>query len=322
MATSIQEKNLKSKAASIDWLVNKNDNVWDADYQYKDGVRFDNGDSYLQTNWANLARSDLEKSAKRGSTLAQTSLSHMYLEGIGVRRDPEKAFKWCAKAAQQEGQADAMYELGVMYLNGIGVTKCAPSAYRLFKSAGDHNHAEALFSLAEMQIDNSYGEVDTKLAFETCLKAAMLNLPKAQFNVGVMFEEGIGTKQSFRDSIFWYEKAACGGNRHAANNLGNMHFNGRGVPKNKDIAEHFFCTASDQGSDLANFNLAVIYSQRQNDYASILRSLKYFFMAALKGVNEANDKLKQLKKMVPLTMYLDANAKACAELSKKDTYKR
>ena len=45
-------------------------------------------------------------------------------------------------------------------------------------------------------------------------------------------------------------------------------------------------------------------------------------MAAIKGVNEANDKLKRLKKIVPLTMYLDANAEACAELSKKDTYKR
>ena len=317
MATLIQEKNLNSEATSIDWHANNNDNVWDADHQYKDGVRFDNGDSYLQTNWANLARGELEKSAERGSTLAQTSLSHMYQEGIGVRRDPEKAFKWCSIAAQQEGQADAMYELGLMYLNGVGVAKCAPSAYRLFKSAGDHNHAEALFSLAEMQIDGSYGKVDIKLAFETCLKAAKLNLPQAQFNVGVMFEEGIGTNQSFQDSIFWYEKAANGGNKHALNNLGDIHLNGRGVPKNKDIAEHFFNIASDQGSDLANFNLAVIFGQRQHDEASTLRSLTLFFMAALKGVKEAKHKLKQLNKIVPVSMFLAANAKACAELSER-----
>ena len=59
-----------------------------------------------------------------------------------------------------------------MHLNGVGVGKCVPSAYRLFKSAGDHNHAEALFSLAEMQTDGSYGEADIKLAFETWLSAA------------------------------------------------------------------------------------------------------------------------------------------------------
>ncbi len=322
MAISIQEKNRNFKNAYVDWHVNNNDNVWDADHQYKDGVRFDNGDSYLQTNWAILARSDLERSAERGSTLAQTSLSHMYQEGIGVKRDPEKAFKWCSIAAQQEGQANAMFELGLMYLNGVGVAKCAPSAYRLFKSAGDQNHAEALFHLAEMQIGNSYGEVNTKLAFETCLKAAKLDLPEAQFNVGVMFEEGIGTDQSFQDSIFWYEKAACGGNRRALNNLGDMHLNGRGVPKNKDIAERFFCTASDQGSDLAKFNLAVIYGQRRNDEASTLRSLTLFFMAALNGINDASNKLKHLKKMVPLTMFLAAYIKACSELSKQDIDKR
>jgi len=209
-----------------------------------------------------------------------------------------------------------------MYLNGIGVAKCASSAYRLFKSAGEHNHAEALFRLAEMQIDNSYCEVNTNLAFEACLRAANLNLPEAQFNVGVMFEEGIGTNQSFRDSIFWYEKAAIGGNKRALNNLGNMHFNGRGVPKNKDIAEHFYNIASDQGSDLANFNLAVVYAQRQNDKASTLRSLTLFFMAALKDVQEAKYKLQRLKKRVPLSMFLAANANAYVKLSKRPKDKR
>ena len=51
-------------------------------------------------------------------------------------------------------------------------------------------------------------------------------------------------------------------------------------PKNQDIAEHFFNIASDQGSDLANFNLAVIFGQRQHDEASTLL-LTLFFMAAL-----------------------------------------
>ena len=40
-------------------------------------------------------------------------------------------------------------------------------------------------------------------------------------------------------------------------------------------------------------------------------------MAALKGVKEAKHKLKQLKRIVPLSMFLAANAKAFAELSKR-----
>ena len=40
-------------------------------------------------------------------------------------------------------------------------------------------------------------------------------------------------------------------------------------------------------------------------------------MAALKGVKEAKRKLKQLNRIVPLSMFLAANAKACAELSER-----
>ncbi len=322
MTPSARDENLNSKSDEVDWHSATNDNVWDADFQYKDGVRFDNGDSYLQTDWANLVYSDLEKSAERGSIVAQSCLSHMFQEGFGVGRDPEKAFKWCAIAAQQEGQADAMFELGLMYLNGHGVTRCVSSAYKLLKSAGDYNHAEALFKLAEMQIDDSYGKADTQLAFNTCFKAAKLDLPEAQFNVGVMFEKGIGTDQSFRDSVFWYEKAAHNGNMHAFNNLGDMYFNGRGVPEDKSMADHLFNIASDQGSGLADFNLAIIHSQCQHSEGQPLHSLKLLSMAASKGVEEADRILNRLKKIFPLGVILAVNARACAALSRMPKTKK
>ena len=54
-----------------------------------------------------------------------------------------------------------------MYLNGVEWLSVRLLHTGSLKSAGDHN-AEALFD-AE-QIDGSYGEVDIKLAFETCTK--------------------------------------------------------------------------------------------------------------------------------------------------------
>ncbi len=322
MVGSTIEGDLHFNTSFVDCHPSINDNVWDADFQFKDGVRFDNGDSYLQTNWANLAHSDLERSARRGSTVAQACLSHMYQEGIGVKRDPEKAFKWCAVVARQNGRADAMYELGLMYLNGQGVAKCASSAYNLFKRAAEQNHPEALFRLAEMRLDSSYGEVDAISAFKTCLRAAKLNLSDAQFNVGVMFEEGIGTTQNFQESIFWYAKAAENGNKYALNNLGDIYFNGRGVPEDKDKAEYFFRVASDRGSSLADFNLAIIHSRSEHDEVLIHRSLTYLFKAAFKGVEEAKSKLKQLNKMFPVSMLLAASSQARAEFYNKEKIKK
>ena len=95
-----------------------NDNAWDADFQLIDGVIFDNGDLTLQKGWAGLASNNLEQSAKSGSGLAQSCLSHMYREGFGVERDPVKAFQWCSAAAKHKDQPEATFELAMMYSHG------------------------------------------------------------------------------------------------------------------------------------------------------------------------------------------------------------
>ena len=83
-----------------------NDNAWDADFQFIDGMGFDNGDLTLQKGWAGLASNNLEQSAKSGSGLAQSCLSHMYREGFGVEKDPVKAFQWCSAAAEHKDKPE------------------------------------------------------------------------------------------------------------------------------------------------------------------------------------------------------------------------
>ena len=63
-----------------------NDNAWDADFQFIDGVGFDNGDLTLQKGWAGLASNNLEQSAKSGSCLAQSCLSHMYRRVLALKK--------------------------------------------------------------------------------------------------------------------------------------------------------------------------------------------------------------------------------------------
>jgi hypothetical protein len=52
-----------------------------------------------------------------------------YLMGLGVAKDPAKAFPWL-KAAALAGQPNAMHSLGGMYLNGVGTAPDAAEAYR------------------------------------------------------------------------------------------------------------------------------------------------------------------------------------------------
>jgi TPR repeat protein len=126
-----------------------NDNAWDADFQFIDGMGFDNGDLTLQKGWAGLASNNLEQSAKSGSVLAQSCLSHMYREGFGVERDPVKAFQWCSAAAKHKDKPEATFELAMMYLHGLGVKQCKATAVLLLNVAGKQDHSLALFKLAE-----------------------------------------------------------------------------------------------------------------------------------------------------------------------------
>ncbi|OAV33951.1 tetratricopeptide repeat protein [Moraxella catarrhalis] len=61
----------------------------------------------------------------------------MYVEGLGVRQDYQKAVEWYTKAAGQ-GYAGAQFNLGLMYYKGLGVRQNKSTAKHYFGQACDH----------------------------------------------------------------------------------------------------------------------------------------------------------------------------------------
>ncbi len=85
--------------------------------------------------------------AKSGDIDAQTMLGEMYLEGIIVQKDYEKAFFWLAKAANSDN-IKAQYLLGTMYENGLHVAKNIDRAVSWYKKAASRGDVLAQFNLA------------------------------------------------------------------------------------------------------------------------------------------------------------------------------
>ncbi len=85
--------------------------------------------------------------AKSGDVDAQTMLGEMYLDGIGVKVDHQKAFFWLAKAANQ-GDSEASYLLGFMYENGLQVGQDLSRAVSWYKKAALKGDTMAQFNLA------------------------------------------------------------------------------------------------------------------------------------------------------------------------------
>jgi uncharacterized protein len=85
----------------------------------------------------------------------------------------------------------------------------------------------------------------------------------AQFNLGVMYDQGRGVTQDDQEAVKWYRLAAEQGDATAQINLGVMYANGRGVTQDDQEAVKWYRLAAEQGNATAQFNLGVMYAKGQ-----------------------------------------------------------
>ena len=91
---------------------------------------------------------------------------------------------------------------------------------------------------------------------EKCYQsAADQEHPRAQYNLGVMYENGQGVEKNLQKAAELYQKAADQGDPNSQCNLGFMYSNGQGVEKNLQKAAELYQKAADQGLEVAKNNL-------------------------------------------------------------------
>ena len=100
----------------------------------------------------------------------------------------------------------------------------------------------------------SYLKGDYQAAFEEWQPLAELGDAEAQYNLGVMFDQGASVEQDLAQAARWYRKAAEQGFVDAQTNLGMMYYRGEGVPADLNEASKWLQRAADMG-DLEAANL-------------------------------------------------------------------
>ena len=94
----------------------------------------------------------------------------------------------------------------------------------------------------------------------------------AQFNLGVMYYQGLGVEQDFKEVVKWYQKAADQGDVEAQYNLGVMYYQGLGVEQDFKEAVKWYQKAADQGDAIAQYDLGNVVSQRPRSGAEFQES--------------------------------------------------
>jgi TPR repeat protein len=107
----------------------------------------------------------------------------------------------------------------------------------------------------------SYANKDYADARKAFLAAAALDDPRAQLNLGLIYFNGHGVAQDFRQAASWYRKSSLQGNVKAQYNLGLMYTNGQGVSQDYEQAANWYRKAAAEGDARAQYNLGLMYSQ-------------------------------------------------------------
>ena len=102
---------------------------------------------------------------------------------------------------------------------------------------------------------------DLDQAFKWYTKAAVQGNPTAQYDLGIMYADGIGVPQDYALAIEWFTKSAEQGDLDAQVILGIRYENGVGVPQDYKQAAKWYTKATEQGHSLAQSYLDDISAQ-------------------------------------------------------------
>lgn len=154
-----------------------------------------------------------------------------YADSLTAGQDTDNtAIESAADVELEDAQEDILSPESAPADPADELAKLSLSALTLQAEQGD---SEALLALGDRYYYGKGGAGrDRSQALEYYLKAAELDCPVSQFNLGHMYRSGIGTKQNMQKALDWFERAANLGDPEAQFMAAEMHGTGSGVPHN------------------------------------------------------------------------------------------
>ncbi len=129
-------------------------------------------------------------------------------------------------------------------------------------------------------IQNAMESNNYTQAFLTAKSEAERGDAKAQGDLGLMYEKGLGTDVDPKKAAYWLARGAHRGDASAENNLGALFFHGEAVIQDYAQARQWFEKAADQGLASAQCNLGLIYGAGLGVPKDYAKALSYYQKAA------------------------------------------
>jgi len=131
--------------------------------------------------------------------------------------------------------------------------------YKAVDQGGVLGDPRAQFNLGALFEDGTGVKVDELQASKWFEKAAKQQFTKAQVRLGRMLRDGRGLAQNDKQAAKWYLQAASLGDVGAQFTAGYLFRNGRGVARHYEQAASYFRLAAEQGNADAQYTLGCMY---------------------------------------------------------------
>jgi len=157
----------------------------------------------------------LQAEVDQGNGFASYDLGRMHLAGLGCEEDPEAAQSWFQKAYQAftkaehtaEGKDYLRYRIGKCHAYGHGTEQSYEESARWFQMAVEDNNPFAAYTLGGQYLRGQGVERSDETAYSLFYMAATHEKQPnvyAQYQLGRMYRDGIGTEQDRDASDHWF----------------------------------------------------------------------------------------------------------------------
>lgn len=240
--------------------------------------------------------------AKRGNGYACYDLGRMHLLGQGCEEDEEEAQRWFRDALEAFQTAEIAAEkkgylrhrIGKCHAYGHGAEQNYEESAKWFQQAVDENNPFAAYSLAGQYLRGQGVEQSDAEAYKRYLLAA--SHPKqpnayAQYQLGKMCRDGIGTDANPEEARWWFAKAYAGflameetmADDKLYYRLGSMNMTGTGTEVDLEKAKTYFEKAAEMGNENALYALGKLYLNPEFSEYDPVKALEYLEESAAKG---------------------------------------
>jgi TPR repeat protein len=159
----------------------------------------------------------VEQACAAGDLDATVLWADIMLHGkYGAKANAPLAVRLLHKSATQSKHVESAYQLAQCYYHGTGTPKNWSAAYQWYSFAFDHGHIGAVHRIACFMRTGEGGVVvNTSRALELFKRAADAGHPDAQYDLGMLYYQGIGVPQNLELAVDFMTIASRHGNSNA-----------------------------------------------------------------------------------------------------------